>query len=101
MRKFWPNSNYQFLSVNQDQQLIITDDFLRSYLTRLELALIPESCAQEQKVHQLLTDNPRARIDSAEIKKMQALLKQGLRRFYSECKKSPFLKMVTSCQPIK
>ena len=71
MRKFWPNSNYQFLSVNQDQQLIITDDFLRSYLSRPELALIPESCAQEQKIHQLLTDNPRAKIDSAEIKKMQ------------------------------
>ena len=71
MRKFWPNSNYQFLSVNQDQQLIITDDFLRSYLSRPELALIQESCAQEQKIHQLLTDNPRAKIDSAEIKKMQ------------------------------
>ena len=71
MRKFWPNSNYQFLSINQDRQLIITDDFLRSYLRRPELALIPESCAQEQKIHQLLTDNPRARIDPAEIKKME------------------------------
>jgi len=72
MRKFWPNSNYQFLSVNKDQQLIITDDFLRSYLSRPELALIPESYAQEQKIHQSLTDNPRAIIDPAEIKKMQA-----------------------------
>jgi len=71
MRKFWPNSNYQFLSINQDRQLIITDDFLRSYLRRPELALIPESCAQEQKIHQLLTDNPRAIIASDEIKSMQ------------------------------
>jgi Family of unknown function (DUF6352) len=70
MRKYWPQSNYQYLTVNQDNQLILTDEFLRSYLSRPELALIPESCSQEQRIHQQLFENPLASIDPAEIKKM-------------------------------
>lgn len=70
MRTYWPNSNYQHLSINSDRQLIVTDDFLRSYLNRPELALIPESCSQEQAVHQMLLNNPRASINVADIKKM-------------------------------
>ena len=71
MQTYWPNSNYQNLSINSDNQLIITDDFLRSYLNRPELALIPESCDQEQKIHQALTINPRLYIEESEIKLMQ------------------------------
>ena len=73
MRTYWPQSNYQYLQVNQDNQLIITDDFLRSYLNRPELALIPESCQQEIIIHQQLLDNPFMAINPDEIKKMADL----------------------------
>ena len=58
MRKFWPNSNYQFLSVNQDQQLIITDDFLRSYLTRPEIAGKPIYLAMAHDIDKCLKFKP-------------------------------------------
>lgn len=71
MQNYWLKSNYQKLSINTDNQLIITDDFLRSYLNRPELALIPESCEQEKKIHQNLIYNPRAHIEESAIKQMQ------------------------------
>ena len=71
MQNYWLKSNYQKLSINTDNQLIITDDFLRSYLNRPELALIPESCEQEKKIHQNLINNPRAHIEESAIKQMQ------------------------------
>jgi len=70
MPNFWPNCGYSTLQVNADQQLLITDDFLRIYLARPELALIPESCVNERAIHQLLINNPRALIDDAELDKM-------------------------------
>lgn len=71
MQNYWLKSNYQKLSINADNQLVITDDFLRTYLNRPELALIPESCEQEKKIHQNLINNPRALIQESEIKKME------------------------------
>jgi hypothetical protein len=48
----------------------VTDDFLRTYLYRPELSLVPESCAIEQSLHQRLVQNPRADIADHEIATM-------------------------------
>jgi len=70
MTNYWPNSAYNTLLVSPDHQLLVTDDFLRTYLHRPELRLVPESCAIEQSLHQRLMQNPRADIAEHEIATM-------------------------------
>jgi len=67
MTNYWPNSAYQTLLPSPDGQLLVTDDFLRTYLQRPELGLVPESCAAELALHQRLSENPRADISEQEI----------------------------------
>ena len=67
MTNFWPHSAYKTLTVGSDKQLLVTDDFLRTYLLRPELNLVPESCAAERALHQRLSENPRAAISDEEI----------------------------------
>ena len=70
MTDFWPQSAYQTLLVSPDGQLLVTDDFLRTYLERPELRLVPESCEPEQALHARLTTNPRAEVSELEITRM-------------------------------
>ena len=70
MSNYWPNSAYKTLLTSPDGQLLVTDDFLRTYLQRPELSLVPESCAAEQALHQRLTENPRTEITEQEIAAM-------------------------------
>ena len=70
MTNFWPHSAYQTLAVGSDNQLLVTDDFLRTYLLRPELNLVPESCDAEHALHQRLSENPRATIADQEITAM-------------------------------
>ncbi len=70
MTNFWPHSAYKTLAVGSDNQLQVTDDFLRTYLLRPELNLVPESCEAERALHQRLSENPRATISDQEITAM-------------------------------
>ncbi len=70
MTNFWPHSAYKTLAVGSDNQLQVTDDFLRTYLLRPELNLVPESCDAERALHQRLSGNPRAAISDQEITAM-------------------------------
>ena len=73
MTNFWPHSAYKTLAVGSDNQLQVTDDFLRTYLLRPELNLVSESCDAERALHQLLSENPRAAISDQEIAAMADL----------------------------
>lgn len=70
MTNFWPHSAYKTLEVGADNQLLVTDDFLRTYLLRPELNLVPESCAAERALHLRLSGDPRAAISDEEIASM-------------------------------
>ena len=70
MTNYWANSAYGTLAISPDRQLLVTDDFLRTYMARPELALVPESCPAERALHQRLTENPRAEVVEAEIAAM-------------------------------
>lgn len=70
MSNFWPHSAYKTLAISSDGQLLVTDDFLRTYLQRPELTLVPESCEVERALHQRLTQDPRAEITEQEIATM-------------------------------
>lgn len=67
MTNYWPSSAYKTLKIGSDKQLLVTDDFLRTYLLRPELNLVPESCDAEKALHQRLTTNPRAEISAGDI----------------------------------
>ncbi|NCX67300.1 MAG: hypothetical protein EBW95_07255, partial [Burkholderiaceae bacterium] len=70
MPNYWASSGFNTLSVNSDHHLVVTDDFLRTYLARPELSLIPQSCTQERAIHQRLLNSPREEISQAEIQKI-------------------------------
>ena len=64
---FWRSCGYRLLTVGGDGRLTVTDDFLRSFLTRPELAPIPESCAAEHALHDALLAAPRRAVTPAEL----------------------------------
>lgn len=64
---FWRSCGFHLLEKDNDGRLVITDDFLRAYFQRPELAPIAESCAAERALHQTLLDNPRAAIDDRRV----------------------------------
>lgn len=67
MPDFWITCGYRLLRQGSDGRLGITDDFLRSFLLRPELAPVPESCPAELALADALAANPRKAVDDAEI----------------------------------
>lgn len=64
---FWPASAYATLQRDARGWLIPTDDYLRRFLARPELALVDESCAAETALHGALTTNPRHTVTDATL----------------------------------
>lgn len=79
MANYWANSAYKTLAISPDRQLLVTDDFLRTYMARPVLALVPESCPAERSLHQRLKDNPRAEVVEADI---AAMVDEDIRENY-------------------
>src|SRR5512132_3816535 len=67
MPDFWPTCGYRFLSVNGGNRLAVTDNFLRMFLLRPELAPVPESCDNELRLHDTLLADPRRAVPAREI----------------------------------
>ena len=67
MADFWRSCGYHLLERGADGQLIVTDDYLRAYYTRPELAPGMASCPGELKLHAALMENPRRDIDEQQI----------------------------------
>ena len=70
MKNYWPSAAYQTLEIGPDNQLRVTDDFLRTYLLRPELNVVTESCDAERALHQRLLQDPRVDIRPEEISQM-------------------------------
>ena len=67
MPDFWPNCGFHLLERDEAGHLAVTDDYLRAYLKRPELAPVEESCEAERALHRQLMDDPRARIPAPKI----------------------------------
>jgi hypothetical protein len=67
MPDFWPSCGYHLLRKRPDGKLSITDDYLRLYYARPELAPLPESGEAERALHLALVENPRRAVGADEI----------------------------------
>jgi hypothetical protein len=64
---FWPSCGYRLLARGADGRLTVTDDFLRGFLARPELAPVPESGPRELGLHDALIALPRRVVTPAEL----------------------------------
>jgi len=67
MPDFWPSCGYRLLAAAPEGRLAVSDEFLKSYLQRPELAPLPESCAAELALHGQLVGEPRSEVGEAQI----------------------------------
>ena len=80
MSDFWARCGYHLLARTGDGHLVVTDEYLRSYFERPELALVGESCARERALHVRLLESPRAAVSGEEL---EALADPDARENYS------------------
>lgn len=71
MQDFWPSSGFSRLQRNPRGWLLPTDDYLRLFLARPELELLPESCAAEQALHAALQAAPARPVSDTELQAVQ------------------------------
>lgn len=67
MPDFWQSCGYSLLRRTGDGRLIVTDDYLRLYYARPELAPVAESCGAERALHAALMQDPRRDVADSEI----------------------------------
>lgn len=69
-KELWPNSGFALLTRTAEGRLGVTDDFLRAYLMRPEVAPVEESCDHERELHERLLADPRMPVADNDIEAM-------------------------------
>jgi hypothetical protein len=67
MADFWPSCGFNLLKRGTDGRLVVTDDYLRLYYARPELAPVAESRGAERALHASLLERPRRAVADPEI----------------------------------
>ena len=67
MPDFWTSCGFNLLKRRADCRLVVTDEYLRLYYARPELAPVAESCAAERALHAALVGSPRREVSDADI----------------------------------
>jgi Family of unknown function (DUF6352) len=67
MPDFWQSCGYNLLRKGADGRLVVTDDYLRFYYRRPELAPVAESCPAERALHASLIEQPRRAVPEPAI----------------------------------
>ncbi len=68
MNNFWTACGHQHLTPNERGWLVPSPDYWRLWLQRPEMALVPESCKEEIRLHKTLLDNPLMQVAPASLK---------------------------------
>jgi hypothetical protein len=68
MQTFWTACGHQHLTRNERGWLVPSPDYWRLWLQRPEMALVPESCKAEKRLHAALTDSPHMQVTPADYK---------------------------------
>jgi hypothetical protein len=66
-RDFWLSCGHHLLDRDAEGRLLVTDEFLKAYLARPELAPPPEACAAERALHTRLLADPRQPVRREDI----------------------------------
>ena len=66
MPDFWRGCGYHLLA-REGGRLVVTDDYLRAYYARPELAPVAASCEAEHAVHAALMEQPRRAVDARRL----------------------------------
>lgn len=69
MKDFWRSCHYHSL-VRHEEGLVVSDEFLRRFLARPELAPDVDSCAHERALHSRLTEHPRTSAGDEEVERI-------------------------------
>jgi hypothetical protein len=67
MRDFWLSCGHHLLDRDDGGGLVVTDEFLKAYLARPELAPPADACIAERTLHAALLTNPRRPVAAAEL----------------------------------
>jgi hypothetical protein len=67
MKDFWLSCGHHLLDREQGGGLLATDEFLKAYLARPELAPPPDACVVERTLHAALLSDPRRPVEAAAI----------------------------------
>lgn len=66
-RDFWLSCGHHLLDRDAGGGLLVTDEFLKAYLARPEIAPPAEACAAERALHSALLTNPRQAVSPVQI----------------------------------
>jgi hypothetical protein len=66
-RDFWLSCGHHLLDRGEDGGLIASDEFLKAYLARPEMAPPPDACRAERALHEELLRNPRQSVGPGQI----------------------------------
>jgi Family of unknown function (DUF6352) len=66
-RDFWLSCGHHLLDRGDDGGLIVTDEFLKAYLARPEIAPPQDACAVERALHLALLKDPRQPVEPRQI----------------------------------
>jgi hypothetical protein len=67
MKDFWLSSGHHLLDRDAGGGLLVTDEYLKAYLARPELAPPVDACIAERSLHAALLLDPRRAVSAAEI----------------------------------
>src|SRR6516165_9399593 len=67
VRDFWQSSGYHLLDRDAWGRLVVTDEFLKAYLARPEIAPPRDACPAERGLHAGLLQDPTQPVSSAQI----------------------------------
>jgi hypothetical protein len=79
MHTFWTACGHQHLTPNERGWLVPSPDYWRLWLQRPEMALVPESCREEERLHKALLETPLMQVAPA---KLQAFKDDDARENY-------------------
>jgi Family of unknown function (DUF6352) len=69
---FWRSSGYRLLMPDASGRLPVSDDFLRAFWLRPEVAPVAESCAEELALHDSLMADPRLAVPPERLARLAA-----------------------------
>ena len=83
---FWLTSGWHLLDKDQTGCLVPTEDFMRAYFYRPEVAPIDESCEAEIALHKKLVESPFIKVEKIDLEAIKG--KSEMLKYQNESKET-------------